>query len=377
VKYRPLPGELQDTPDPLRLKSPSERLLMQVLPDRPKARVLVLLIHGTTLATAVRTERPGWQLVLHTPEHFFLRTLEQFHCAAAAGVGASVQHEAAVTLSCAADLPAGEFDCVLFATHAGDSSEQAQEFLQEAQRRLRADGCLVVSTNNPRDRWIQAQVKELFHQVDVTKDARGVACVARRPRAMKKPRGFRARFGFRFGDRVLMCESRPGVFSHRRLDAGTRALIKSLDLVGEGVGESPPSTIIEIGCGSGGVSIAAAVKFPAASVLALDGDARAVECTQVSAALNGITSVTTKLTSTGDVPDPGTWDLLLGNPPYYSDFRIAELFLQTARRSLRAGGRVHIVSKPQDWYEARMKQLFADVRPQSFGEYVVYCARQR
>ena len=39
-----------------------------------------------------------------------------------------------------------------------------------------------------------------------------------------------------------------------------------------------------MGCGSGAVSVAAAIEYPDATILAVDSDARAVECTQRSAA---------------------------------------------------------------------------------------------
>ena len=99
--------------------------------------------------------------------------------------------------------------------------------------------------------------------------------------------------------------------------------------------------------------------------------------TTASATLNEITNVETLLTSDGAVPEPGTWDLLLGNPPYYSDFRISELFLQTARTSLRPGGRIHIVTKLLEWHEARMKQIFSDVTANAIGEYTVFAAMQK
>ena len=37
--------------------------------------------------------------------------------------------------------------------------------------------------------------------------------------------------------------------------------------------------------------------------------------------------------------------MALGNPPYYSHYAIAELFLQTALKGLKPGGRVQIVTK--------------------------------
>ncbi len=103
----------------------------------------------------------------------------------------------------------------------------------------------------------------------------------------------------------------------------------------------------------------------------------AIESTLASAKLNQITSVETLQTSDGKVPEPKTWDLLVGNPPYYSDYRISELFLQAAKNSLRPGGRVHIVTKLLDWHGARMKQLFNNVQAHIIGEYTVFTAVQR
>ena len=64
----------------------------------------------------------------------------------------------------------------------------------------------------------------------------------------------------------------------------------------------------------------------------------------------------------GNAPDAGSYDLVLGNPPYYSDYQIAEIFLQGAKRALKPGGRVLMVSKSPAWFESRMGELFADIR---------------
>lgn len=360
------------------LKSFADRLVLECTDQISSGRVLVILLHGTTLASALRAARDDANLCFWTPEHFFWRTLRQFHSGADTSHGCRPDADAAAprgetTIDCSAELPAGEFDTVIFPTHAGDSSEQAQELFQAAHQRLRIGGRLIVTTNQPKDRWVQSQVNELFPKVEVRRFPHGVAYVATKSTPLKRVRGFRARFGFRHGSHVLICETRPGVFSHRRLDAGARALIKSLELMPE----PAPTSIVEMGCGCGAVSIAAANRFPGASILAIDSDARAIDATRASAELNEIRTIRTLLTSTGEIPLAGTADLLLGNPPYYSDYRIAELFLQTARKSLRPGGRVHIVAKPTEWHDARMKQLFDSVTAHPFGPYTVFVGVQR
>ncbi len=359
-----------------KLKSHSDRLVAAYTSELKGPDVLVVLLHGTTLASALRKARPDLNFTFWTPEHFFFRTLQRYHgdadSAKTPGVGQT-------TLACTADLPAGTFDEALYATYFGDPSEQAQDLLQMIHQRLRSGGRLIASTNNTKDKWVQSQLRLIFPNVVTNKQKHGVAFVATKKAELKKVRGFRARSAFRQGERLVYVESRPGIFSHRRVDGGARALIKSLALLkGEAGGvQFKPSKIIEMGCGCGAVSLAAAVEYPNAKILAVDSDARAIECTQISAKLNEITSVETLLTSDGVIPEPKSWDLLLGNPPYYSDYRISELFLQAAKNGLRSGGRIHLVTKLLDWHGARMKQLFASVEMHPIGEYVVFTARQK
>jgi len=355
------------------LKSWSDRLIADNVAELSGPDVLTVLMHGTTLATALRHARKDLNFTFFTPEHFFSRTLHSFHNPeAAAGTGQ-------IHIACAADPPEQTYSCAVFPTLTGDSSEVAQEMFQTLHSRLQPGGKLFVSTNNPKGKWLETQLKALFATVEIRKSFHGVLFVATRAQPLKKTRGFRARFSIRHQDQVLTCESRPGVFSHRKLDGGARALIRSLLLLTDPAGSpvQAPAKIVEMGAGCGAVSIAAATSFPAAEILAVDSDARAVECTAQTATLNGITRIKTLLTSEGTVPEPGTWDLLLGNPPYYSDFRIAELFLQTAKKSLRPGGRIHIVTKPVEWQEARMKQLFSNVQAHKFGDYTVFTAIQK
>lgn len=366
---------------PRTLKSVSDRIMLDLAGELKGPNVLVLLTQGTTLASALRDAKPELNFTFYTPEHFFWRTLNEYH---GAGSNLSSASTGKITLVCAADLPDQTFDEILFPSLAGASAELGQELLQSAHQRLRTGGRMFVTVNNSKDRWVQTQLKTMFSSTVVSKHKQGVACIATKSVQLKKVRGFRARFAYRQGERLIYCESRPGVFCHRRVDGGARALIRSLSLLkpaADGVGNQgssfEPARIIDMGCGSGAVSMAAAVEFPAARILAVDSDTRAVECTAISATLNGITSVETLLTSDGAVPEPGTWDLLLGNPPYYSDFRISELFLQTAKTALRPGGRIQIVTKLLEWHEARMKQLFKQVTANAIGEYTVFAAVQK
>jgi 16S rRNA G1207 methylase RsmC len=371
-KSRQLHPNQQTAESPRTLKFVSDRLLAELSSQLRGPNVLVILMHGTTLASALRELQPDLKFTFFTTEHFFYRTLQAFHA------DAMVTSDT-INIVCAADLPDQEFDEVIFPTLAGDSSELAQDLVQAAHQRLRSGGRLFASTNNPKDRWVQSQLKTHFSKVEVQKHKQGTSCIATKTNPLKKEKGFRARFAFRQGERLAFVESRPGVFCHRRVDAGGRALIRSIELLKakDGQPEFLPQRIVEMGCGAGPVSVAAAIEYPTARILAVDSDARAIECTQRSAELNEITTIQTLLTSDGVLPEPGTWDLLLGNPPYYSDYRISELFMQAAKTGLREGGRIHIVTKLLEWHQARMEQLFAEVTQHVISDYTVFTAVAR
>ena len=156
----------------------------------------------------------------------------------------------------------------------------------------------------------------------------------------------------------------------RSLDGGARALINTME-VRDG------DRILDLGCGSGVVAFAAAFRAQRVSLVAVDSHARAVECTIQGAQLNSLDNVTVVLNANGQVPGPGTFDLALGNPPYYSDYRIAEVFVQGARRALKPGGKLLIVAKSYAWYETRMPELFDDVKLHEHKQYTVVEGTQR
>jgi 16S rRNA (guanine1207-N2)-methyltransferase len=119
--------------------------------------------------------------------------------------------------------------------------------------------------------------------------------------------------------------------------------------------------VLDIGCGAGTVALALAMRDTSVTVHAVDSNARAVACTLAGAALNGLGNVTAELNATGDYRGAGEFDVALANPPYYADFRIAELFLNAAHRSLRPGGLVLVVTKHPGWYEEFMPLAWSNI----------------
>ena len=160
--------------------------------------------------------------------------------------------------------------------------------------------------------------------------------------------------------------SRPGVFSHRKLDLGARALIESLSVPdGKHSFEVVQSgmKVLDLGCGSGAVGFAASARADSVSIHALDANARAVQCAKTGAEKNGLLkeSYSTQLECDGECKGAGTFDLVLANPPYFSNHRIAEIFLKATRRALKPGGRTHFVTKQPKWFVEEFASVFEDV----------------
>ena len=56
--------------------------------------------------------------------------------------------------------------------------------------------------------------------------------------------------------------------------------------------------------------------------------------------------------------ETGRYSLVVGNPPYYSDYRIADVFMETAYRALRPGGRCLMVVKTATGLLALQEKYF-------------------
>ena len=138
--------------------------------------------------------------------------------------------------------------------------------------------------------------------------------------------------------------TRPGVFAHTRPDSGGLALAESALVL-------PGQKILELGCGCGlvGLLLAARLKDAAEFVL-VDSNARAIECARRGAELNGFHGLRVEHADVFE-SEGGVFDVVLGNPPYYAQRRIAEYFIEVAVQALRPGGALWLVSKHGDEIE--------------------------
>jgi 16S rRNA (guanine1207-N2)-methyltransferase len=271
---------------------------------------------------------------------------------------------------CEADFAwTADVDAAAIPTTSQGEAELTRERLQAAYAALRPGGVLLTTTDNPRDTWLAEVVASLGGKVRRVPASDGVGYIVRRAELPpKRLREFTSEFAFRDGERLLHVTSRPGVFSHRRVDPGARRLLEAMQI-------ADGDRVLDVGCGWGTVGLAAACRADNVTVVALDSNARAVGCTRRNAEKNGVAArLDARLEAYGRTDAPGSFDVAVANPPYYSQMAVAERFVEAARAALRPGGKLWIVTKGPDWYLERLSDKFTDVSAFESKGYAVVSA---
>lgn len=269
---------------------------------------------------------------------------------------------AGVEVFCGPDWPDGESDLAAISLPHGGQEELALDLIQSAWLGLVEGGRLMVSIAGKSGPWLRKTLKVYTHSISERVIGKSVVMSVAATGGLKRIRDWRCELQFRDQGRLVRLQTRPGVFAHRQMDNGARQLLNSVQL-------EPGARVLDIGCGSGAVAIGLACRDPSIDVLAVDSHARAVDCTRVGAELNGLSNVATLLSHDGQFGEVGEFDVALGNPPYYSGFRIAGLFCEAAERYLRPGGRVILVTKSPDWFRERLPKTFDGVDVFESGRY--------
>ena len=163
------------------------------------------------------------------------------------------------------------------------------------------------------------------------------------------------------GGKKMMFTSTPGCFCHRRLDEGGLALAEVVSR--ELAAAARPVRMLDMGCGCGLVGFLTAGAVDGVALTMIDSHTRAVEAARLNAANFGIPAEVL-LADDGIAGRPdlkGTFDVFAGNPPYYSDYRIAEVFLETARAALKPGGTCYTVVKNEAGLKPVQERYFPTV----------------
>jgi 23S rRNA (guanine1835-N2)-methyltransferase len=108
----------------------------------------------------------------------------------------------------------------------------------------------------------------------------------------------------------------------------------------------------------------------------VDSNTRATALAGLNANAAGLTNYTTiSGTRLEGLPD-SAFDVALANPPYYAQQSIARLFVEGARRLLRPGGRLYLVTRQADLIEPIVHEHFGRSEMTLRRDYAVYRAKR-
>lgn len=138
---------------------------------------------------------------------------------------------------------------------------------------------------------------------------------------------------------AIQVHSVPGVFSHGRLDLGTKLLLENLENL-------PAGHYLDFGCGAGVVGSFLKTCYPEAEVSMLDVDAFAVYSSQLTLAANHLQAAT--LAGDGIHAAPKELAAIISNPPFHqgvhTQYETTETLLSEAAKHLKVGGELRIVA---------------------------------
>jgi len=133
----------------------------------------------------------------------------------------------------------------------------------------------------------------------------------------------------------LIVAGKPGVWSWEAVNPGTAALIEVLDL-------EPDAQVLDLGCGTGVLGLAAALMAPEGRVTLVDCNVAAVETARRTLALNGVTNAEVRLGDGVLGLSPNAFDVVVSHLP--RGRAVIGAFIQGAAAVLRPGGRFYFVA---------------------------------
>jgi 16S rRNA (guanine1207-N2)-methyltransferase len=160
-------------------------------------------------------------------------------------------------------------------------------------------------------------------------------------------------------------ETAPGLFSPREIDAGTLAMLSRVALADD-------DKVLDLGCGYGAVGIYAATVVGPSRVWLVDKDPVAVDHARRNLELNGVEEATVVLSDGFHSLAEAGFTKILCNPPYHVDFSVPKHMIEKGFNRLAIGGSLWMVTRRDDWYRNKLRQIFGGVRVEAVDGYFVF-----
>ncbi|MBN2880400.1 MAG: class I SAM-dependent methyltransferase [Clostridia bacterium] len=174
---------------------------------------------------------------------------------------------------------------------------------------------------------------------------------------------------YNFGKYSFRLKTADGVFSKRGVDFGSDLLIRTV------ASESPPESLLDIGCGYGVIGISLSKIFECKAVLC-DINERAVQLAKENAA----GTKAEVLQSNGLENIEGKFDMIVTNPPIRAGKGVYHGWFSVSPEYLNDGGRLYtVIQKKQGAPSAitHLKGIFSEceVIKRDKGYYIIKCTK--
>lgn len=320
-----------------------EKRLINILPELKEPKKILILENRTSVLGIIAK-------ALYLNADITMQSTDQYYCDKL--VHNITHNHANIEVRCEADI-SGEYDYIFWQqSRANMMKEYVFDLMQQAHTALKNKGKIFLAME-AKEKTVTEKMQNLFGGATISGlDEKGLVLIAKKKNKPVEYTDYSDTFSFKTpaGDDIELF-SLAGVFAHHRVDEGAKALMDKMRI-------SSGDTLMDMGCGIGSIGISLAKAHDLKHVYFVDSNARAVNATKINCQKNGVGSYDVILSASG-YKAPGKIDVFAGNPPYFSDYRIAELFVVTAHENL--------IKEGIAWFVTKNPWKLADIIKKHFG----------
>lgn len=174
-----------------------------------------------------------------------------------------------------------------------------------------------------------------------------------------------------FNGKSIKVATKVSLFSPQGADRGTVAMLRHADF-------TPEDKVLDLGCGTGIVSLAACCfGVEPANITMTDADPEACSCSRENMEDNGFAGANIVCGDALEAVTDKGYTVILSNPPYHTDFKVAKTFIEKGFNRLSVGGRMLLVTKRKDWYKNKMISVFGGVKIFEEDGYFIFMSTKR
>ena len=243
--------------------------------------------------------------------------------------------------------------------------------LHDAWNALRVGGkCAIAGATNEGARSAAKLLDAMFGNSRVESSAGGirlvsavkqsdVKCVDRQLDSEYRDTGHFHRVEGTLREMPVALVSRPGVFSWEHLDEATELLAQWMEV-------PPGASVLDLGCGTGGLGIIAAQLSGSGRITMVDADSEAVRSAAQSARQAGLTNCVAMTSDIATAVFDQRFDVVVTNPPFHigkaTTLMVPAQFIRDAKAVLVPGGKLFVVANRTLPYESIMMEHFGNMR---------------